>query len=83
MKVRDSIDELSDEGEEDQKLKWHKPARKHSYSELLQERFILSIEDSKETPKEICKQLILDGKLIEESEANLRYLVKQACVNNV
>ena len=78
MKVRDSVDESLGEEEEDQRLKWHKPVRKHSYSDLLQERFILTIEDSEETPKELCEQLILDGKLIEENEANLRYLVKQS-----
>lgn len=82
MKVRDSVDEFSTDEEEEQKFKWHKPIRKHSYSELLQERFMLTIEDSEETPKELCKQLISEGKLIEESDANLRYLVKQARENS-
>jgi len=76
MKVDSSINDDSDD-EEDKNTKWHKSVRRHTFSELSEERYILSINDSEETPKARCKKLIKQGLLIEENEMNLKYLIKK------
>lgn len=82
MKVKDILEEISDEETEEKKSNWHTLIRRHTFSELLQERFLLSLPDEEELPKDKWKEIVESGLLIEENEQNIRYLIKQQDVEN-
>lgn len=75
-KVKEILEE-SDSDEEEHILTWYSKVKRPSFSELMQERFILSLPEDPDMPKDKCKKLIEEGKLIEENEDNVRYLLKQ------
>ena len=79
MKVGEAFDEITD-SEDDQELNWFQPVRRPSFSELLQERFLLALSDSEDLPKKDCQNLIDEGLLIEENQDNLKYLLKNGLV---
>lgn len=90
MKVEEALDEITDD---DKGLSWFPPVRRPSFSELLQERFLLSLQADntsinqdntvpgyEDLQVDECAQLIEEGLLIEENKDNLKYLLKHGLV---
>lgn len=75
-KVKEESQSNSDSSTPECQNKWFTKVRRHSYSELLEERFLMTVEDNEEINKEKCKKLLEEGKLIENNIANIKYMIK-------